>query len=145
VLSSFQGPVNVSGAPPLRRRERIELGRPLTGVPYVSFRMPIPQGRHRRIRTLIWADGRPGDLAGVEIVDPQGRISLHAVAALPREGVAGEVVFDARKLVVASDEPHEVRIFVRTPRAARLVEIVDRGPFGLRRPRSRPIVRFDPR
>jgi hypothetical protein len=54
-------------------------------------------------------------------------------------------VFDARALVVSSDEPHEVRFFVRTRRPARLVEIVDRGPFGLLRPNSRPIVRFETR
>jgi hypothetical protein len=145
VLSSFEGPANVTGGPPLRRRERAELGGLLTGLPYLSFRMRLPPGRHRRIRTLIWADGQAGDIAGIEIVDPEGRISLHAVAALPRDAVAEEVVFDARSLVVSSEGLHEVRIFVRTRHPARLIEIVDRGPFGLRRPRARPLLRFETR
>lgn len=142
-LSSFGGARALTRAPAVRGRERAELSVPLTTIPYASYPMPLEAGRHRRVRALIWADGRPGDIVGIEVVDPEGRISLHTVAALPGEREAVEVTFDARKLVVPADAVHEVRIFVRTDGPAHLVEIVDRGPLGLRRPRARPMVVFD--
>jgi hypothetical protein len=123
--------------------ERIELSRPLTGVPYLSYRMSIEPGRYRRLSAVIWGDGIPGDLVGIEIVDPEGRICLHTVAALPREDHPVTVSFDARQLRVEHEELHEVRIFAKTAQLAFLLERVDRGRFGLRRPRVSPVLRFE--
>ena len=39
--------------------------------------------------------------------------------------------------------PYELRAFVRTAGPAHLIEVVDRGLLGLKRPRVRPAVRFE--
>ena len=142
-LSSLEAPaLDATGA--LRRGERTEVSIPLTAVPYLSYRLIAPAGRYRRLRAVISGEGAAGDLVGIEIVDPQGRICLHSVAALPRDGAAVEVTFDARDLTVTSSEPYELRVFARTVGVAHLIEVVSRGRFGLRRPTKRPAVRLDP-
>ncbi|MBX3193958.1 MAG: glycosyltransferase family 2 protein [Microbacteriaceae bacterium] len=143
-LSSFVRTAEVAGAA-LRRGERAELSVPLGGVPYLSYPVTIPAGSYRSVRAAIWGEGGRGDVVGIEVVDPSGRICLHTVAALPRGGEAVEVVFDARALKVPSDGTHELRVFVRGAGPAHLVEIVDRGLLGVRRPRARPLIRFVPR
>jgi hypothetical protein len=142
-LSSFGDPSPVAATAGLRRGEWAELSIPLATVPYLSYRMTLREGRYRRLRAVFWGDGEPGDMVGIEIVDPAGQICLHTVAALPRNRAAFEVAFDARNFTVTRSGPHELRAFVRSAGAAHLVEIVDRGSLGMRRPRVRPAVRFD--
>jgi glycosyltransferase involved in cell wall biosynthesis len=143
-LSIFEGASTVEGFPDLGPGERVELSVPLSTVPYLSYRVSLPAGRFSSARALVWGDGQPGDLVGIEVVDGAGRIALHTIAALPAGGTAVEVSFDASALVVAEPGEHEVRVFVRTDQQAHLVEAVDRGRLGLRRGTPRPVLVFDP-
>lgn len=143
-LSEFAGASTIDGFPQLGRGERVELSVPLSTVPYLTYRMPIAPGRYRSARALVWASGLTGDLVGIEIVDPEGRILLHTIAALPEGDEAVEVTFVESAFEVDAPGEHEVRIFVRTDQQAHLVEVVDRGRFGVRPPVVRPLLRFDP-
>jgi hypothetical protein len=125
------------------RNSRLELGAPLSTVPYVSYPMALSPGGYRRIRAVVWGEGVPGDLLGIEIVDPGGRIVFHAVTALPHRDQPVDVTFDARRLIVEEPGTFEVRVFARTKRLAFLLEHVDRGRFGIRRPTSTPLVHFE--
>jgi hypothetical protein len=127
----------------VERGERVELGQPLTGVSHLSYPMRIEPGRYLRAHAGIWADGVAGDAVGIEIIDPEGRVRLNTMTELPQDGRPAVVSFDASELHIEHDALHEVRIFARTSQLAFVLERVDRGRLGLRRPRANPLVRFE--
>jgi hypothetical protein len=123
---------------------RLELSPPLARVPYLAYRLDLAVGRYAAIEAIVWADGRPGDLFGIELVDPEGHIVLNAVEPLPASTEPVDVSIDARGLHITRAGEHEVRVFVRSGGSAFLLENVARGRFGLSRPRVTPLVRFVP-
>lgn len=123
--------------------ERFELSRPINGVPYISYWLPLAPGSYRTVSALLWADGEPADFIGIEVVSPAGKIILHTVTRLPRHDQPVTVTFDSRSMPVADGGIHEVRIFAQTKRLAFVLEKVDRGPLGLRRPRVSPQITFE--
>lgn len=143
-LPGFRFPLPGDGAS-VPTGDMVELSPPLTGAAYVSYRMPLDAGEYVRLHLMVWGDGAAGDVVGVEIVDPEGRIALHTVAPLPREDEPVAVALDARRLRIETAGLHEVRVFARTRQLAFVLEHVDRGRFGLRRPRVTPLVRFERR
>lgn len=127
-----------------RRGVRVELSHPLTGLPYLGYRMPIAPGTYQGLQLVTWADAGPGDLVGVEIIDPAGRILLTTVANLPRSAAPAVAVLKAHGLRVEQAGDFEVRVFAQTPRLAYVLERVDRGRLGIGRPRVTPLIRFVP-
>lgn len=122
----------------------VELSHPLTGLPYLGYRMPIAPGTYRVLQLVAWADAGPGDRLGVEIIDPAGRIVLTTMAYLPHSAAPVVVEFQTQGLRVEHTGDFEVRVFAQTPRLAYLLERVDRGRFGIGRPRVTPVIRFVP-
>jgi hypothetical protein len=93
---------------------------------------------------MVWGAGVPGESVGLEIVGPHGGILFQCDAAMPRSTHPVEVTFDVSGFAVEVTAVHEVRIFSRSTQLAFLLERVSRGALGLRRPRVRPMVAFDP-
>ena len=121
----------------------IELSHPLTGLPYLGYPLRVPAGRYTRARVMVWTDGAPGDVLGLELVDPAGRIVLNAAVPLPTGDGPVAAELPAGLVVEDGAGDHEVRIYLRTARLAYVLERVDRGVFRLGRPRVTPLVRFE--
>ncbi len=122
--------------------ERAEISAPLVPNSYRSYRITIERGRFRELALPVWSSGLPGDLIGVEIVDPHGVIVLHTVAALPRDDGVVRVMFDASGLQVPDTAEYEARVFTQTNQPAFVLEAVHRGRWGLRRPVARPLIEW---
>lgn len=129
-------------AVPTRRGEHVEVAPPLTGSPYRRYVMDLDAGNYASVTLPVWSAGLPGDLIGIEVVDPRGSIVLHSVAALPRSDDPEHVTLDAHDLRVQASGPHEIRVFARTRQPAFVLEAVRRPLLGFGRPIIRPLIEW---
>ncbi|PZQ89726.1 MAG: hypothetical protein DI534_07995 [Leifsonia xyli] len=121
----------------------VERSVPLSLVPYLEYRVSISAGEYSALRLPVVGQAAPGDIIGIEIVDPLGRIELHRATALGSEPELREVLFALDPFVVVDEGVRLLRVFATTRRPLSVLEKTARGPWRARRPRVRLVFSLD--
>lgn len=111
-----------------------ELSEPLHLVPYLEYSMRLAAGRYDSASLELRGAGEPGDMAGIELVAPDGAIVVHAFNTLAPVPGPHLIRFGFAEVFLPAGE-FRVRVFVRSERPIFARERVARGPLGLARPR----------
>lgn len=143
-LHAFRSPPNLPSRllPRGHGHKSVELSAPLTSKGYASYQVALSPSALHGVSVHVWSFGRDGDLLGIELVDPSGKIVAHSVTALPNVQSPVLVTLETPGATLSTRGTYEFRVFVRGSQPAFLLEYVDRGFLGLRAPLVHPVVEW---
>lgn len=121
----------------------LELSNSLHDVAYAEYPVHLKQGRLKDLTCALSSEGIHDGTVGVELVAPDGTISLQSSKDLAPLSLNLPVTFDLRNTVVPQDGTWRVRFFTRSTWPVYVLEFAEYASFGWRRRVIAPFMKIE--